>query len=88
MGLTRVPGGTHSGLVATIIRFSEAKRNFARVGARAKRGDVVYLQHGDDRFQLVYDPPAEPVPHRPTGHFRLTAQDLTEISGARTDGTA
>jgi len=76
------------GPVTSTIRFSEAKRNFARVGARAKRGDVVYLQHGPDRFQLVYHPPAEPVPHRPPGHFRPTAQDLAEINGARTDATA
>ncbi|MFA5057516.1 MAG: hypothetical protein WC485_05340 [Opitutaceae bacterium] len=74
--------------MTSTIRFSEAKRNFARVGARAKRGDVVYLQHGPDRFQLVYHPPAEPVPHRPPGHFRPTAQDLAEINGARTDATA
>jgi hypothetical protein len=74
--------------MTTTIRFSEAKRNFARVGARAKRGDVVYLEHGADRFQLVYHPPAEPVPHRPPGYFQPTAQDLGEINGARIDETA
>jgi hypothetical protein len=74
--------------MATTVRFSEAKRNFARVGARAKRGEVVYLQHGGDRFQLVYEPPAEPVPQRPPGHFQLAAHDLAEINGARSDETA
>ncbi len=74
--------------MTTTIRFSEAKRNFARVGARAKRGDVVYLQHGSDRFQLVYHPPEDPVPHRPPGYFQPTPQDLAEINGARSDETA
>jgi hypothetical protein len=74
--------------MSTTVRFSEAKRNFARVGARAKRGDVVYIQHGSDRFQLVYEPPADPVPHRPPGHFQAGLRDLAEINGARTDETA
>jgi hypothetical protein len=74
--------------MTTTIRFSEAKRNFARIGAQAKRGDVVSLQHGADRFQLVYHPPAESVPHRSPGHFQPTARDLAEINGARNDETA
>jgi hypothetical protein len=73
--------------VATI-RFSQAKRNFARVAARAKRGDTVVLRHGSDDFQLVYQPPADPVPIRPAGYFKLSAQDLAEINGGRTDETA
>ena len=73
--------------IATI-RFSQAKRNFARVAARAKRGDTVVLRHGSDEFQLVYQPPSEPVPHRPAGFFKLSTQDLAEINGARTDESA
>ena len=72
------------------IRFSEAKRNFARVGARAKRGRQVGLPPGNgwDCFQLVYHPPEDPVPHRPPGYFQPTPQDLAEINGARSDETA
>ena len=75
-------------MAVAAIRFSQAKRNFARVAARAKRGDTVVLRHGSDDFQLVYQPSAEPVPPRPDGYFKLSGQDLAEINGARTDETA
>src|SRR5438046_2077671 len=40
--LTSASRGTQSGLMATAtVRFSQAKRNFGRVAARAKRGDTV-----------------------------------------------
>ena len=73
--------------VATI-RFTQAKRNFARVAARAKRGDTVFLRHRADDFQLVYQAPSAAVLRRPEGFFRLSARDLAEINGARTDETA
>jgi hypothetical protein len=39
--------------MTTTVRFSEAKRNFARVGARAKRGDVVGHVSSDRRQQIA-----------------------------------
>ncbi len=72
----------------TTVRFSQAKRNFCKVAARAKRGDTILLQHGPDVFQLVYQAPAAAVPLRPPGFFTLGDPDLAEINGARTDETA
>ena len=70
------------------VRFSQAKRNFRKVAARVKRGDTILLQHGPDVFQLVYQAPAATVPLRPPGFFKLDAQDLAGINGARSDETA
>ena len=53
------------------IRISEAKRNFTKVFARAKRGEVVVLQNGNDFAQLVPWTGPEPVPVRPPGYFQV-----------------
>src|ERR1051326_3481302 len=60
--------GTHLGLVKTI-KISEAKRNFSKVFARAKRGETIILQNGDDYVQLVPCVMFEPTPLRPAGFF-------------------
>ena len=51
------------------IRISEAKRNFAKVFARAKRGETIILQNGGDYMQLVPCVLPEPIPLRPAGYF-------------------
>ena len=51
------------------IKISEAKRNFTKVFARAKRGEIVILQNGDDYVQLVPWTAPEPIPVRPAGYF-------------------
>ena len=53
------------------IRISEAKRNFTKVFARAKRGETVILQNGNDYVQLVPWTRPEPVPVRPAGFFAV-----------------
>ena len=51
------------------IRISEAKRNFTKMFARAKRGEIVILQNGNDYVQLVPWARPEPIPARPAGYF-------------------
>ena len=51
------------------IRISEAKRNFTKVFARARRGETIILQNGDDYMQLVPCVMPEPIPLRPAGYF-------------------
>ena len=53
------------------IKISEAKRNFSKVFARAKRGETVILQNGDDFMQLVPLQRPDLVPVRPIGHLTL-----------------
>ena len=59
---------TYVRLVKTI-KISEAKRNFTKVFARAKRGETVILQNGNDYVQLVPWATPEPIPVRPEGYF-------------------
>jgi antitoxin (DNA-binding transcriptional repressor) of toxin-antitoxin stability system len=58
------------------IKISEAKRNFSKVFARAKRGEIIVLQNGDDYMQLVPCALAEPIPLRPVGHFAADAETV------------
>ena len=53
------------------IKISEAKRNFSKVFARAKRGETIILQNGDDYVQLVPCVVPQPVPLRPLGYFAV-----------------
>lgn len=55
-------------LVKTI-RISEAKRNFSKVFARARRGETIILQNGNEFMQLVPCAMPEPIPLRPAGYF-------------------
>lgn len=71
-------------LVKTI-KISEAKRNFARIFARAKRGETIILQNGDDYMQLVPCVVPAPVPVRPVGYFQPTEEEISSINAAPTD---
>ncbi len=51
------------------IKISEAKRNFSKVFARAKRGETIILQNGSDYMQLVPCVLPDPVPVRPASYF-------------------
>ena len=66
--LTRDSDETQLSPVKTI-KISEAKRNFTKVFARAKRGETVILQNGDDFMQLIPCVMPEPVAVRPAGYF-------------------
>jgi len=57
------------------IKISEAKRNFSKVFARAKRGETIILQNGDDYVQLIPCVMPGPIPVRPADYF--TADDET-----------
>ena len=67
------------------IKISEAKRNFGRVFARAKRGETVILQNGNDFMQLVPCVVPEPLPLRPVGYFRSTTEEVAQVNAAPTD---
>lgn len=67
------------------IRISEAKRNFTRIFARAKRGETVILQNGDDYMQLVPCAVSDPAPVYPVGSFRHTEEVVAMINAAPTD---
>ncbi|MBI4625131.1 MAG: type II toxin-antitoxin system Phd/YefM family antitoxin [Verrucomicrobia bacterium] len=58
------------------IRISEAKRNFAKVFARAKRGETIILQNGQDYMQLVPCVIPEPIPSRPVGYFAADVETV------------
>jgi antitoxin (DNA-binding transcriptional repressor) of toxin-antitoxin stability system len=79
---------THVRLMKTI-KVSEAKRNFTKVFARAKRGETIILQNGDDYMQLVPCVMPEPIPVRPPGYFAADEETvrvrntLGEESGPR-----
>ncbi len=73
--LTRDLNKTRLSPVRTI-KISEAKRNFTRVFARAKRGEVVILQNGDDLVQLVPWVAPEPLPFRPAGYFAADTETV------------
>ena len=66
--LTSDSTGTRLSLMKTI-KISEAKRNFSKVFARAKRGETVILQNGEDFVQLVPWSPPEPIQLHPPGYF-------------------
>ncbi len=51
------------------IKVSEAKRNFSRIFARARRGETIILQNGGDYMQLVPCEIPQPVPVRSAGYF-------------------
>jgi len=67
------------------IKISEAKRNFSKVFARAKRGETIILQNGEDYMQLVPYVMPEPIPLRPVGHFRATDEEAAHINAAPAD---
>jgi antitoxin (DNA-binding transcriptional repressor) of toxin-antitoxin stability system len=60
------------------IKISEAKRNFSKVFARAKKGETVILQNGDDLMQLVPWIPPAPIPLRPAGYFTADAATIRQ----------
>ncbi|MGA3007699.1 MAG: hypothetical protein ABSE59_07400 [Opitutaceae bacterium] len=75
---------SHIGLVKTF-KISEAKKNMGRVFARAKRGEVVLLRHGQDLMQLVpYESP-EPIPQRPVGYFPVSEEESALINAQPDD---
>ena len=75
--MTRVSFETHVSLMKTI-KISEAKRNFSKVFARAKRGETIILQNGDDYMQLVPCVMPEPIPLRPVGYFVADAETIRQ----------
>lgn len=68
-----------------MFRVSEAKRNFGKLFARAKKGEVVVLQNGSDFMQLVPFVLPEPVPLRPVGYFRPSEDEIARINAAPSD---
>jgi antitoxin (DNA-binding transcriptional repressor) of toxin-antitoxin stability system len=75
---------SHTRLVKTF-NISEAKKNMGRVFARAKRGEVVLLRHGQDLMQLVPYAPPEPIPQRPVGYFELSEETIALINAQPDD---
>lgn len=67
------------------IKISEAKRNFTRIFARAKRGETIILQNGNDYMQLVPCAVSDPAPIYPVGAFRHTDEEVAMINSAPTD---
>jgi hypothetical protein len=67
------------------IKVSEAKRNFSKIFARAKRGEIIILQNGTDFMQLVPCVVPEPIPLRPVGYFRATDEEAAQIGQAPAD---
>jgi antitoxin (DNA-binding transcriptional repressor) of toxin-antitoxin stability system len=67
------------------IKISEAKRNFSRIFARAKRGETIILQNGDDYMQLVPCVVPDPVTNYPIGTFTHTMEEISMINEAPAD---
>ncbi len=83
-GLTQDSSESWLRLMQTF-RISEAKRNFGKLFARAKRGEVVVLQNGSDFMQLVPFVLPEPVPLRPVGYFQPSDEEIARINAAPAD---
>jgi antitoxin (DNA-binding transcriptional repressor) of toxin-antitoxin stability system len=62
------------------LRISEAKRNFRRIFARAKKGETIILQNGGDYMQLVPCVAPDPAPVYPVGTFRHTDEEVAMIN--------
>lgn len=71
-------------LVKTI-KIGEAKRNFGKLFARAKRGETIILQNGADYMQLVPCAVSDPVPIYPVGRIRHTDEEIAHINNAPLD---
>ncbi len=69
----------------TTIKISEAKRNFTRIFARAKRGETILLRNGSDYMQLVPCAVSDPAPVYPVGAFRHTDEEVTMINAEAAD---
>jgi len=69
------------------IKISEAKRNFTRIFARAKRGETIILQNGNDYMQLVPCAVSDPSPVYPVGVFRHTDEEVALINSAPRDSS-
>jgi len=82
--LTQDPAEPCLGLLKTI-KISEAKRNFGRIFARAKKGETIILQNGTDFMQLVPCVLPEPVPLRPPGYFQPAEDEIAQINAAQAD---
>jgi antitoxin (DNA-binding transcriptional repressor) of toxin-antitoxin stability system len=67
------------------IKISEAKRNFSRIFARAKKGEIIILQNGNEFMQLVPCGVPEPVPIRPVGYFQRSHEEIAAINDAPAD---
>ena len=67
------------------IKISEAKRNFGRLFARARRGETIILQNGNDYMQLVPCAVSDPAPLCSAGTFRHTDEEIARINAAPTD---
>ena len=64
---------------------SEAKKNMGRLFARAKRGEVVLLRHGQDLMQLMPYVAHEPIPQRPVGYFSVSDEECARINSQPDD---
>jgi len=82
--LDRDSSESHIRLVKTF-NISEAKKNMGRVFARAKRGEVVLLRHGQDLMQLVPYASPEPIPQRPVGYFPVSEEECALINAQPDD---
>ena len=82
--MTQDPAEPCLGLLKTI-KISEAKRNFGRIFARAKKGETIILQNGTDFMQLVPCVLPEPVPLRPPGYFQPAEYEIAQINAAQAD---
>ncbi|MBL9204874.1 MAG: type II toxin-antitoxin system Phd/YefM family antitoxin [Opitutaceae bacterium] len=67
------------------IKISEAKRNFMKIFARAKRGETIILQNGNDYMQLLPCAVSDPAPVYPVGTLRHTDEEVALINAAPTD---
>jgi|GEM_PF-1479555 hypothetical protein len=67
------------------IRISEAKRNFGRIFAQAKKGETIILQNGTDLMQLVPCVLPDPVPVRLVGYFQPNDEEIARINAAPAD---
>lgn len=71
-------------LMATV-RISEAKRNFSKLFARARKGETIILQNGDEYAMLVPCSSPAPIPDYPIGTFRHTDDEVRLINEAPAD---
>ena len=63
-------------LRANTYTLSSAKTYLGRLVEKARKGEVVYILRGSERFILQAVPEIEPIPMRPAGYFQFDKEDI------------
>ena len=82
----KVRNGSHTkrkgrkALPSTTYTLSTAKTYLGRLVEKARKGELVYIVRGHERFLLQAVPEIEPIPMRPPGYFKYDEEDIEQFN--------